>query len=106
MATVSKLRLMSQMGEGGARSRVRVDQGVSGIGAVELPVSLWTLSCSKDIGIQNMSRKPPGYSWDTRWFVKFALCSIGRWVAEVEPWPVIHGGCYHVTEVGGPYGLW
>jgi len=34
-----------------------------------------------------------------------ALCSRGRWVAEVDTWPVIHGGGYHVTEVGGPYGL-
>jgi hypothetical protein len=23
--------------------------------------------------------------------------------AEVDIWPVIHGGCYHVNEVGGPY---
>jgi hypothetical protein len=29
------------------------------------------------------------------------LC--GKWV--VDTWPLIHGGCYHVTEVGGPYGL-
>jgi len=25
--------------------------------------------------------------------------------AEVDTWSLIHGG-YHVTEVGGPYGLW
>ena len=24
--------------------------------------------------------------------------------AEVDTWPLLHGGCYHVTEVGGPYG--
>ena len=26
--------------------------------------------------------------------------------AEVDTWPLICGGCYHVTWVGGPYGLW
>jgi hypothetical protein len=30
-------------------------------------------------------------------------CSSGKWVGT---WSLIHGGCYHVTEVGGPYGLW
>jgi hypothetical protein len=25
--------------------------------------------------------------------------------AEVDTWPLIHGGCYQVTEVGGVYGL-
>ena len=25
--------------------------------------------------------------------------------AELDIWPVIHGGCYHVIEVEGPYGL-
>lgn len=25
--------------------------------------------------------------------------------AEVDIWPVIYGGCYHVIEVGGPYSL-
>jgi hypothetical protein len=26
--------------------------------------------------------------------------------AEVDTWSLIHGGCYHVTQVRGPYGLW
>ena len=25
--------------------------------------------------------------------------------AEVDTWSLIHGGCYHVNEVRGPYGL-
>jgi len=24
--------------------------------------------------------------------------------AEMDTWPLIHGGCYHVTEVEGLYG--
>jgi len=49
--TGSELRLLSQLGgqDGGARSLVRVDQFVCAIGAVELPVSMGTLSCSNDV---------------------------------------------------------
>jgi len=27
------------------------------------------------------------------------------WWAKVDTWPLIHDGCYHMSEVGGPYGL-
>ena len=35
------------------------------------------------------------------------LCSIAAasgW-AEVDTWPLVHGGYYHMTEAGEPYGL-
>ena len=41
-----------------------------------------------------------GLSRDTRCSVLSALCSSSVW-AEVDTWPLIQGGCYHVTEVGG-----
>jgi len=33
-----------------------------------------------------------------------SVTAAGGW-AEVDTWPLISGGCYHVTEAGEPYGL-
>jgi hypothetical protein len=100
IATVSQPKLMSQVG------RVRAvvcfwnwrREGAS-ILAVALVLE-WP------VGSQHQYRMPPGHSRDIRWSVRSALCSRGRWVAEVDTWPLIHGRCYHVTAVGGPYSLW
>ena len=43
------------------------------------------------------------------WKVQIMCClphvTVARGWAGVGTWSLIHGGCYHVTEVGGPYGL-
>jgi hypothetical protein len=53
---------------------------------------------------------PLGHSPGTRWSELPTLRCSSKWGrgggGEVETWPLIHGGCCHVTEVGGPYGLW
>ena len=45
------------------------------------------------------------YPWSRRLYGgPRTIASATGW-AEVDTWPLIHGGCYHVTEVGGSYGL-
>jgi len=48
IATVSKSRLMSQVGKV-HKVCVRIDHCVSAVRAVDVLVFLWTLSCSNDI---------------------------------------------------------
>jgi hypothetical protein len=46
------------------------------------------------------------YSWSRRRYaIPRTIAAATGW-AEVDTWPLIHGGCYHVTEVGGSYGWW
>jgi len=68
---------MSQVGEC-ARSGVRVDQCVSAIGAVQVPV-FWR-NFSWHIESQNTSWMPPCNSRDAGWSVPSALCNNGKWV--------------------------
>ena len=82
IATISELRLLSQLGVGGvARSRMRVDQCVSGIGALEVPVSLRNLSCSNDISVARIwlgSRQVTHGIMDDLWGLPYVTAT-GGW---------------------------
>ena len=85
---------------------MRVRLCVSALGALEGPVFLLKFSCSNGI---SEARMRVGCRLVTLGIIDDVCCfscvaGAGEW-AEVDAWPLIHGGCYHVTEVGGPYDL-
>jgi hypothetical protein len=47
----------------------------------------------------------PAHSWDTRDLCCLPYIAAASGSAEVDTWPLKHGGCYHVSEVGEPYSL-
>jgi hypothetical protein len=93
-ATVSQPRLMSQVG------RVRVDQCVSAVEVVEMPVFLRALSSSNDTSVASTrvrsGQVTPGIPDDP--FCLSPVAAANGWV-KVDTWPLIHGGCYHMIEV-------
>ena len=68
--------------------------GQSSVGVVEVLVFLWTLS------FRHVAPLVPG---DLCCLPYVAVAS-GRG-GVVDAWFLIHGGCCHVTELGGPYVL-
>ena len=94
IATVSQPRLLSQVG------RVRVYQCVSAVEVVEMPVFLWALSSSNDRSVAKIrvgrGQVTPGIPDDPCCLPSVAAPS--GWV-KVDTWPLIHGGCYHMSEV-------
>ena len=82
-----------------AQRRVRLDQCASAIAMVKVPVFLPTLSCSNDTSVARIrvrcSHVTPRMLDDLCCVPAVAKAS--GW-AEVDTWPLTHGGCYHVTE--------
>ena len=85
---------MSQAG------RMRGDQCVSAVKVVEMPVFLRALSSSNDTSVARIcvgsGQVTPGIPDDPCCLPPVAAAS--GWV-KVDTWPLIHGGCYHMTEV-------
>ena len=85
---------------------MRVDQCFSAVRAVEALVILRAVSCSNDTSVARMfvewHQVIPGILDDLCSLPYVAPASGG---AEVDTWPQIQSGCYHMTEIGGPYGL-
>jgi len=93
-ATVGQPRLLSQVG------RVRVDQCVSAVQVVEMPVFLRDLASSNDRSVAKIrvgrGQVTPGIPDDPCCLPSVAAAS--GW-AKVDTWPLIHGGCYNMAEV-------
>ena len=95
IATVSEPSLMSQVGS------VYIVQCVSAIGVVKVPVSVRTRSCSNGTLV---ARIRVGCCQVIHAILDDPCClssvAAGSGWAEMDSWPLVHGGCYHMTEVG------
>ena len=85
---------MSQVG------RVRVDQCVSAVEVVGMPVFLRALSSSNDTSVARIrvgsGQVTPGISDDP---CCLPLVAAGSGWIKVDTWPLTHGGCYQTIEV-------
>jgi len=80
---------------------VRVDQCVSAVRAVEVPVFLRTLSDTSVARMRVGHRHfPPGILDDDLCCLPF-VAAAGEW-AKVGTVPLIHGVYHHMTDVGEP----
>jgi hypothetical protein len=85
---------------------VLIDQCVSAIGAAQVPIFLQTLTCSNDASV---ARILVGSCQATAEILS-DLCCLPCAAAVIGPanpktLPLMYGGCYHMTDIGGPYGL-
>jgi len=83
---------------------VRVGQCASAIGALGVPVFLRILLSSNDTSVARIRigyrQVTPGILYDL--CSMFYVATSDGW-AEVDTWPLIHGDCFHVAEMEGPY---
>jgi hypothetical protein len=107
IATVGELRLMSQVGES-VQNHVHIEQCVSAIRVVPVPVFLQTLICSNDTMVATIRAgcyQSTQILSDLCCLPSAAAAAAANGPASLDTWPLINGGCYHLTEIGGAYGL-
>jgi hypothetical protein len=106
IATVCELKVTSQLGES-VQNHVHIDKCVSAIRAVQVPVFLQTLICLNDTSVatiqvgccQGSPEILSGLCYLPSAAVASAAAAAAIGSANMDTWPLINSGCYHLTEI-------
>jgi hypothetical protein len=105
---------MPQLGES-VQNHVHIDKCVSAIREVKVSVFLQTLICLNDTSVATIQvgccQGSPEILSGLCYLPSAAVASAAAAAAaaigsaNMDTWPLINGSCYHLTEIGGTYGL-